>query len=123
MLKKLTTILIVDAIEPQLPVWQKLGYEIVTRVPDTGTLGFVILKSTAGELMLQTKDSIKEDIPDIAKRNPSVGLYADVDSITKTQPSLAGAELIVDQRKTFYGATESWFVLPGGTVLGLAEHD
>lgn len=123
MLKKLTTLLIVDAIEPQLPIWQKLGYETVTRVPDTGALGFVILKGNAGELMLQTKASIKEDIPDIAKRNPAVGLYADVDSITKTQGSLSGAELIVDQRKTFYGATESWFVLPGGTVLGLAEHD
>lgn len=122
MLKKLTTVLIVDAIEPQLPIWEKLGYQIVTRVPDQGTLGFVILNGNAGELMLQTKASIAEDIPDIAERKPSVGLYADVDSIAKTQRALAGAELIVDKRKTFYGAIESWFVLPGGTVLGLAEH-
>ena len=122
MLKKLTTVLIVDAIEPQLPIWEKLGYAIVTRVPDTGTLGFVILNGKAGELMLQTKASLAEDIPDIAKRKPSYTLFADVDSIAKTQPALGGAELIVDKRKASYGPTESWFVLPGGTVLGLAEH-
>ena len=122
MLKKLTTVLIVEAIEPQLPIWEELGYQLVTRAPDKGTLGFVILSGKAGELMLQTKTSLADDIPDIAKRQPSVGLYADVDSIAKAQHALVGAELIVDKRKASYGPTESWFVLPGGTILGLAEH-
>ena len=47
--EKLTTILIVDAIEPLLPTWKKLGYEVTVRVPDAGTCAFVILSGKAGE--------------------------------------------------------------------------
>jgi hypothetical protein len=122
MLKKLTTVLIVDAIEAQLPSWEKLGYAIVTRVPERGTLDFVILNGKAGELMLQTSRSLAEDVPAIAARKPSSLLYADVDSLAETKRALAGVEVIIEQRKTFYGATESWLSLPGGTFLGLAEH-
>jgi hypothetical protein len=122
MLKKLTTVLIVDSIESQLPSWEKLGYEIVTRVPERGALDFVILNGKAGELMLQTARSLADDVPAIAERKPSALLYADVDSLANTKRALAGAEVIIEQRKTFYGATESWLLLPGGTFLGLAEH-
>ena len=41
-LKKLTTLLVVDAIEPCLASWEKLGYDVTVRVPDKGPLGFVI---------------------------------------------------------------------------------
>jgi hypothetical protein len=40
---KLTTLLVVDSIEAQLPSWEKLGYRVLTRVPETGPSGFVIL--------------------------------------------------------------------------------
>lgn len=122
MLNKLTTILIVDAIEPQLPTWEKLGYRIVTRVPDSGTLGFVILHGKAGELMLQTRDSLAEDMPVVAKRKPSLLLYADVASLAEAKRAVPDAEVLVAERKTFYGATEAWLALAGGTILGLSKH-
>jgi hypothetical protein len=122
MLKKLTTVVLVESIEKQLPSWEKLGYSVVTRVPDSGAAGFVILHGAAGELMLQTHASLAEDLPEIAKRKPSALLYADVESLSATKKALAGAEVIVDKRKTFYGATEAWLALPGGTFLGLSEH-
>jgi hypothetical protein len=122
MLKKMTTILLVDAIEPQLPSWEKLGYRELTRVPESGALGFILLQGPAGELMLQTHASLREDLPDIAKRKPSLLLYADVDSLAKAKEALPDAKVIVAKRKTFYGATESWLELPGGTFLALAEH-
>jgi hypothetical protein len=121
-LKKLTTLLIVDAIEPCLAAWQALGYAVVMRVPDTGTLGFAILASGAGELMLQTRASLQEDLPAVATSRPSFLLYADVPSLEEAMAALGSATVLVPRRQTFYGATEAWVQLEGGAVLGLSEH-
>ena len=70
-LQKLTTLLVVDAIEPCLPSWSALGYEVTVRVPDEGPLAFAILHAKSGELMLQTKASLKDDLPNVAERAPT----------------------------------------------------
>ena len=121
-LQKLTTVAIVDAIEPALPSYEALGYQVIVRVPDSGTLGFVIMKGAAGELMLQTRASLAEDLPEIAQRKPSAMLYGDVRSLADSKRALREAKVLIAQRKTFYGASEAWLELPGGTFLGLAEH-
>jgi hypothetical protein len=121
-LQKVVTLLVVDQIEPQLKTWDKLGYKVVTRVPDEGPAGFVILSGAAGELMLQTRASLKEDLPDVAKRGPRFLLYADVPSLAKAKQTLPDATVIVGERKTFYGALEAWLELSDGTILGLAQH-
>jgi hypothetical protein len=121
-LKKLTTLLVVDDIEACLGTWQKLGYEISVRVPETGPAGFVILAGGGGELMLQTKASLAEDMTSVAERKPSHLLYGDVESLTAAEKALAGARVVVPRRKTFYGATEIWWELENGVILGLAEH-
>lgn len=121
-LKKLTTLLVVSDIESVLPSWEALGYEVTVRVPDEGPLGFAILKAKTGELMLQTKASLKDDLPSVSERKPTHVLYADVDSLAEAKKALRGAEVLVAQRKTFYGAKEAWLALEGGTILGLAEH-
>src|SRR3954471_11162334 len=120
---KLTTLLVVEAIEPCLAAWEALGYTVSVRVPEKGTLGFVILKSKAGELMLQTKRSLAEDLPDVAAPRPTHLLYADVSSLTEAKEALRSATVIVPRRKTFYGATEAWLELDGNVILGLAQHD
>lgn len=121
-LKKLTTLLVVDAIEPCLATWQALGYEVAVRVPEEGALGFVILAGPAGELMLQTRASLAEDLPAVLALKPSHLLYGDVESVAEAEQALAHARVLVPQRKTFYGANEIWFELAEGMVLGLAEH-
>jgi hypothetical protein len=121
-LSKLTTLLVVDAIEACLPQWQALGYSVVTRVPDSGTLDFVILASAAGGLMLQTRASLQEDLPAVATRRPSFLLYADVASLEEAKAALGSAAVLVARRQTFYGATEAWLELEGGAVIGLSEH-
>lgn len=120
--KKLTTLFVVDRIEPCLAQWEALGYKVAVRVPDAGPLGFVILKSKLGELMLQTKKSLAEDLPSVARKKHSTLLYADVPSLTEAKKALPDAEVLVPRRKTFYGATEAWLELEGGVILGLAEH-
>jgi hypothetical protein len=124
-LKKLTTLLVVDAIEPALVTWRNLGYEVTVRVPEQGPLVFVILAGTGGELMLQTRASLGEDLPAVAKQAPTHLLYGDVDSLSAAETALSHAKVIVPRRKTFYGATEIWWQLPngdgGGAILGLHE--
>jgi hypothetical protein len=121
-LAKLSTLLVVDAIEPCLPTWQALGYTVTVRVPEAGPAAFSILNGTAGELMLQTRASLAEDLPAVADKNPTHLLYADVPSLADAARSLGNATVLVQQRKTFYGAHEIWFLLEGGMILGLAEH-
>jgi hypothetical protein len=124
-LKKITTLLVVDQIEACLPSWQALGYSLTVRVPETGKLDFAILKgpsSGAAELMLQTRASLGEDLPLVAKKKPAFLLYADVDSLEPARRALPEAKVLVEERTTFYGATESWLELPGGTILGLSQH-
>ena len=120
--KKVTPLFVVDRIEPALPQWEALGYEVKVRVPDEGPLGFVILGSKAGELMFQTKKSLAADVPQVAEKKPKALLYADVDSIADAKKALSGAEVLVARRRTFYGATEAWLELEGGVIVGLAEH-
>jgi hypothetical protein len=121
-LKKLTTLLVVDAIEPCLGTWQKLGYEVTVRVPNEGPLGFVILAGSAGELMLQTRASLADDMADVAQRNVSHLLYGDVAALETAENALAHARVVVPRRKTFYGATEIWWELEDGVILGLCEN-
>jgi hypothetical protein len=120
-LDKLTTLLVVDAIEPALPAFGKLGYEVTVRVPEKGTLGFVILAGGPGALMLQTRASLAEDLPAVAALEPRSLLYADVKSVDAAAHAL-GARIVVPKRTTFYGALEIWVQLECGHILGLAEH-
>jgi hypothetical protein len=121
-LNKLTPILIVDEIEPCLPAWEALGYAPTVRVPDDGAAGFVILSAQTGEVMLQTRASLVDDLPAVAELTPTHLLYADVASVAEATKALSGARVLVPRRKTFYGATEAWVELEGGAILGLAEH-
>lgn len=121
-LQKLTPVLIVDAIEPALASYEALGFRVVGRVPETGTLGFVILNGPTGTLMLQTHASLADDLPAIARRKPGVLLYCDVGSLAEAKRALPQATVVIAERKTFYGATEAWVELPNGTFLALAVH-
>lgn len=118
---KLTTLLVVDDIESKLPVWERLGYRPTVRVPEEGTLAFAIFAGPPGELMMQTRESLADDLPDVAALKPSSLFYAHVDTLAGAAEALPGARCLVRERKTFYGATEAWYALPGdNTVIGLA---
>src|SRR5712692_1305465 len=63
MIKKLTPVLIVDAIEPVLPLSESIGFQRTAEVPHGERLGFVILRSGSAEVMYQTFDSVRADEP------------------------------------------------------------
>lgn len=122
-MKKVTPVLLVEAIEPVLPFWvDRMGFEITNSVPDGDRLGFVMLQKGGVELMYQTRHSVAEDIAPLAD-TPLGGtmLFVEVDDLDAVEQALAGIEPVVPRRKTFYGAEELIVREPGGHVVNFAQ--
>lgn len=121
-MKKLTPILVVDAIEPALGFWvEGLGFQVTTEVPAGDALGFVILEREGIEVMLQTRVSAREGDANLADSLGTTCLYAEVEDLREVRGRLGDVEVVVPEHRTFYGATEIYLRAPGGHVLGLAE--
>jgi hypothetical protein len=133
-MKKLTPVIIVDQIEPQLPFWiERLGFQKTAEVPEGDKLGFVILIKGNVELMYQTRASVAKDLgtavepgihPASGAINPNkdlVTLYIQVEKLDSIMAALRGIEVVVPERKTFYGAREFGVREPGGIVVLFAE--
>lgn len=124
-MKKLTPTLAVEAIEPVLPFWvEKLGFEVITEVPEGDRLGFIILKNAQVEIMYQTLDSIRGDIPELAD-SPLKGsfLFVEVDDLDAIDEVLSDVPRVVPRRRTFYGADELIVREPAGNVVTFAQFD
>ena len=125
MYKKVTPVLLVDAIEPVIPFWEALGFARTAEVPHGDRLGFLILAADGIEVMYQTFDSVRADEPRSLEgpRAPGAAMVyievADFDAVSKRVP--ARSDVIVAKRTTFYGATEMFLRDPAGNVIGFAQ--
>ncbi len=122
-MKKLTPVLYVEEIEPALPFWmERLGFEKTTEVPHGDRLGFVILQKGGVEIMYQTRDSVREDVPALGEV-PMRGsmLFVEVDDLDAVERALAGIEPVTPRRKTFYGSEELIVREPAGNVVTFAQ--
>ena len=123
-LNKLSPVLVVDAIEPCLSFWvDRLGFTRVAEVPDGDRLGFVILQKDGIEVMYQSRESVRKDIPAMADV-PAGGanLYIDVADVAAVERAVKGLEIVVPRRKTFYGADEIGVREPGGNAVIFGQH-
>jgi uncharacterized glyoxalase superfamily protein PhnB len=123
-LNKLSPVLVVDAIEPCLPFWvDRLGFTRIAEVPDGDRLGFVILQKDGVEVMYQSRESVRKDIPALAD-GPAGGanLYIDVADVAAVERAVKGAEVVVPRRTTFYGADEIGVREPGGNAVIFGQH-
>jgi hypothetical protein len=122
---KMTPLLVVDRIEPCLPLWARLGFTKTVEVPHGDGLGFAILAGAGLELMLQTRASLEADVVSVAARTGSALLYCDVASLAEARASIraSGGTILIDERSTPYGARELWAVDGSGQVLGFAQHE
>jgi hypothetical protein len=121
MYKQLTPVLIVDAIEPVLPLWDALGFRRTAEVPHGDALGFVILTAGPIEVMYQTRASASADVPAAAAAGTSC-LFLTVESLDDVEPLLpAATEVIERRRKTFYGATETIVRDGAGNIVTFAQ--
>lgn len=125
MLKQLTPVLIVKAVEPCLGFWTGgLGFTKTTEVPGPdGKLMFVILQRDAVEIMYQTRASVVEDNPAIGKSldGHSIALFITVDDLDAVEKAVAGAPVQKARHKTFYGSEEIYVMEPGGNTVGFAQ--
>ena len=123
-LNKLTPVLVVDAIEPCLPFWtERLGFAKTVEVPEGDRLGFVILAKDGIEVMSQSRESVRKDIPPLADA-PAGGtnLYIDVADLAAVERAVTGVEIVVPRRKKFYGADEIGVREPGGNAVIFGQH-
>lgn len=133
-MKKLTPVIIVDQIEPCLPFWiERLGFQKTAEVPEGEKLGFIMLDKGDVQVMYQTRSSIAKDLgtavaPSGHSASGSVNLskdlmtlYIQVEKLDLVIAALKGIEVVVPERKTFYGAREFGVREPAGIVVVFAE--
>jgi hypothetical protein len=119
---KVTPVCIVDRVEPCLAFWRdNLGYQPRAEVPHQGAIGFALLENAAGEVMLQSKASLAEDLPAVAALVPDAILFVEVRSLEAARKATRGAKVLVSDRTTFYGMRETVVLDPGGTVVIFAQ--
>ena len=124
MLKKMTPVMIVDDIEPLLPFWvDRLGFARANEVPDGDHLAFLTLQKEGVELMFQTWTSVQQDagahVFPLQPRDHTP-LFIEVTDLGAIRKALNGTEVLIPERKTFYGSTETVVRAPNGQVVTFA---
>jgi len=124
-IKKITPVLVVDRIEPVLPLWDALGFARTAEVPHGDRLGFVILAADGFEVMYQTVDSIRDDNAAALEGKRALGaaaVFVEVSDLPGVESKLpAAADVLLRQRKTFYGSTETIVRDAAGNVITFAQ--
>ena len=120
---KSTPVLFAERIEPSLAFWEKLGFKRSSEVPAGDHLGFAILTNGNVELMYQSLGSVGEDLPQIreAVAGSKAFLFVEVPHLATVRKALSGAPVYLEERKTFYGATEIGYREPAGHFVTFAE--
>lgn len=125
MLQKLTPVLFVDAIEQALPFFaDRLGFTVTVAMPlreGAPELGFAILDRDGVEIMLQTRPSVRGDLPQLADEPNRAFLFVEVTDVAAIAERLCGCDVVVPRRTTFYGADEIGVRAPGGHVVVFAQ--
>jgi hypothetical protein len=125
MIKKVTPVLIVDRIEPLLPLWDAFGFARAAEVPHGDALGFVILTRDGVEVMYQTFDSVRGDEAKVLEGSRAIGaaaVFIEVDDIEVLAAQIpSGTDVVVARRQTFYGSTETVIRDGAGNVITFAQ--
>ena len=123
--KKLSPVIFVEEVEPCVAFWvDRLGFTLTLQVPHGERLGFAAVASGAVEIMYQSRASIAADIPVLAEgpfARTGSALFLEVERLDPVLRRLDGVEVVVPERRTFYGAREVFVRAPCGTVVGFAE--
>ncbi len=131
--KKITPLITVEAVEPCLPFWtDALGFELTATVPHGDAVGFAMLNKGDVELMYQSRASVEADLgptgaasghPDLADRMAEgmSTLFIEVEALDPVLEALGeDADVVVPRRQTFYGMDEVFVRAPCGTLVGFA---
>ncbi len=122
-MKSLTPVISVDRIEPCLGFWEALGFERTMDVPGDNGLSFAAVSQGGVEVMYQTYASLAE-VPAVAelKFGPT-NFFIRVSDLNAIKPTIEAGDVVVPERKTFYGAREIVVRAPCGTIVTFAEFE
>ncbi|HTU35796.1 MAG TPA: VOC family protein [Candidatus Acidoferrum sp.] len=123
--KKITPVLLVNSIEPLLPLWiDRLGFEKTIEMPGEKGLVFVIFQKGGAEVMYQTYASVEHDAPPemaASARGGPTYLYIEVDNLDSVLSAMKDAKNVMPERTTFYGMREFAVQDPGGHFITFAQ--
>ena len=123
--KRITPVLLVDEIEPQLPFWiDRLGFAKAIEVPDGTKLAFVAFQKGSAEVMYQTYASVEHDAPpamsSAARKGPAY-LYVEVDNLDAVLAAMKDVPKVMPERTAFYGMREFAVADPAGHFITFAQ--
>ncbi|MGC2529166.1 MAG: VOC family protein [Candidatus Acidiferrum sp.] len=123
--KRITPVLLVDAIEPQLHFWMdRLGFTKTIEVPHGTKLGFVAFQKGSAEVMYQTYASVEQDAPPAmaaaARKGPTY-LYMEVDDLSGVLGAMRDIPRVMPERTAFYGMREFAVQDPAGHFITFAQ--
>lgn len=123
--KRITPVLLVNEIEPQLHFWiNRLGFTKTIEVPDGNTLAFVAFQKGPAEVMYQTYASVEKDAPPSmsasARKGPTY-LYIEVDNLDAVLASMKDLPKVMPERTAFYGMREFAVADPAGHFVTFAQ--
>jgi hypothetical protein len=122
--KKITTVLAVETVEPSLDFWTKrIGFECTVTVPHEDKLGFAILVKDNLEVMLQSVASILADLGSTTGEinGRSAALFIEVADLAAVEQGLGTYPIEMPRRTTFYGMHEIGVREPGGHFVIFAQ--
>ena len=123
--KRITPVLLVNEIEPQVPFWVgRLGFTKTIEVPDGAKLGFVAFQKGSAEVMYQTYASVEKDAPPsmgaAARKGPTY-LYMEVDDLDAVLAAMKDVPKVMPERTAFYGMREFAVADPAGHFITFAQ--
>lgn len=111
MIKQISPLVTVDEIEPCLPFWTELGFDLIATVPHDDSVGFAMLNH-GSLIMYQSTPGVEADL---GASGAPAELEAEMGSSTSAlfvevedHESVPEAKVIVPRRKTFYGVDEAF---------------
>jgi len=123
-IKKITSILFAEEIEPCIQFWtERLGFQKTVEVPEGNKIGFALLEKNGIELMYQSFASVEKEnaaTGAAVRKGPSF-LYIEVADLDAALAATQGAELVMPVRTTFYQSKEFGIQDPVGHYLIFAQ--
>ena len=123
-MKKLTPVLVMNAVEPSLDFWEKRrGFTRTVEVPHENAIGFAILVKDDVELMVQSEASVRADFGADTQTvdGKSAALFLEIEDLDAVEEALKGYPIAMPRRTTFYGMHEIGVREPGGHFVVFAQ--
>lgn len=126
MAQSAAVVLTVPSVEASLTFFEdRLGFQRIADVPHGAQLGFAMLIKDSVQVMLQSIDSVREDMAAAIGDGPTPGTastwYVRVADLEALIAALGDYPIALPRRDTFYGADEIGVREPGGHLIVFAR--